>query len=70
MTDSKECPKGEHAALDARVTRSEDDIQQIWKTIERIRNRPPTWVVFAMSGASGIIGSLLTLLAVMVKIHF
>ena len=66
MTDSKDFQE----AINVRVTRNEEDIQDIWKVIEALKNRPPTWVTFAASATGVVIGSLLTLLTIMVKIQF
>ena len=64
-----ECPKGEHSEIVSRVTRTEDDIQRMWETLEKIRNRLPLWAVLGYSLLSGALGSTLTVIAVLMKIR-
>jgi hypothetical protein len=55
-----ECPVG--ATLTAEVANLKESDEHQWKAIDKIENRVPTWATFLISGLTGAIGVLITLL--------
>ena len=52
------------AEHEARIKRNEDDIQDLWSSIESIKTalqyRLPLWATFLISGLSAALGSVIT----------
>jgi len=50
---------GEHSGCLNQVNTNKENIETIFETIEKIRNRPPVWMSLSFAVAVGIIGWLM-----------
>lgn len=58
----------QHSGLVQRITDVKDDTDKQWAEINRIKNRPPIWCTAVIAILSGLLGSILTYAALVVKI--
>lgn len=63
---SSVCPA--HSGVIARVETLEGDHKDLWDAINFLRNRPPVWCTFLISGLTGIATFAFTYAAFAVKI--
>lgn len=54
----------EHSGCKADIEALQKSDEQQWTAIENLRNRPPTWATFALTGMGGVIGYLIALLQI------
>lgn len=58
----------EKCTEEARITRNEEDIQDLWVHMEKVKNRPPVWTTFLIAGLSSAATCAITI-AVMVCLN-
>ena len=58
MDDETVCQR--HSAIESEIKRLQKDTDEQWTAINQLRNRPPVWVTFLISGLTFGFGAALT----------
>lgn len=64
----KQMSCNQHSGLVQMITDVKDDTSKQWDEINRIKNRPPVWCTAVIAVLSGLLGSVLTYAALVVRI--